>query len=279
MADYMQVMAVVSPLAAPPAAPRMGSNCLSRGASTKSRLDAQLRQFAAADIAGTASSPARSRVDQQWTKDMFDPREKIALFIDGANLYATAKALGFDIDYKRLLQEFQGERLSAAGVLLHRAGGGSGIFVDPPADRLAGLQRLHRGHQADQGVRRCLRPAQDQGQHGHRACRRCHGDGRIRSIISCSSRATAIFARWSRPCSGRGRKVSVISTLVDAAADDRRRASPPGRPFRRPPHPPAEDRPRSERTGAAPARSRRGIDLRGRVRGRRRGLSACRFKP
>ncbi|MBH5369060.1 LabA-like NYN domain-containing protein [Bradyrhizobium glycinis] len=32
---------------------------------------------------------------------------KIALFIDGANLYATAKALGFDIDYKRLLSEFQ----------------------------------------------------------------------------------------------------------------------------------------------------------------------------
>ncbi len=27
--------------------------------------------------------------------------EKIALFIDGANLYATAKSLGFDIDYKR----------------------------------------------------------------------------------------------------------------------------------------------------------------------------------
>jgi uncharacterized LabA/DUF88 family protein len=33
---------------------------------------------------------------------------KIALFIDGANLYATAKALGFEIDYKRLLKEFQG---------------------------------------------------------------------------------------------------------------------------------------------------------------------------
>jgi uncharacterized LabA/DUF88 family protein len=33
---------------------------------------------------------------------------KIALFIDGANLYATAKALGFDVDYKRLLQEFRG---------------------------------------------------------------------------------------------------------------------------------------------------------------------------
>ena len=33
--------------------------------------------------------------------------ERIALFIDGANLYATAKSLGFDIDYKRLLKEFQ----------------------------------------------------------------------------------------------------------------------------------------------------------------------------
>ena len=32
---------------------------------------------------------------------------RIALFIDGANLYATAKALGFDIDYRRLLTDFQ----------------------------------------------------------------------------------------------------------------------------------------------------------------------------
>src|SRR4029077_2921378 len=31
----------------------------------------------------------------------------IALFIDGANLHATAKTLGFDIDYRRLLKEFQ----------------------------------------------------------------------------------------------------------------------------------------------------------------------------
>jgi uncharacterized LabA/DUF88 family protein len=34
-------------------------------------------------------------------------QERTALFIDGANLYATAKSLGFDIDYKRLLKEFQ----------------------------------------------------------------------------------------------------------------------------------------------------------------------------
>src|SRR5664279_1098595 len=38
---------------------------------------------------------------------MSSPSNKIALFIDGANLYATAKTLGVDIDYKRLLKEFQ----------------------------------------------------------------------------------------------------------------------------------------------------------------------------
>src|SRR5215467_10169902 len=37
----------------------------------------------------------------------FYPNERLALFIDGANLYATAKALGFDIDYKRLLALFR----------------------------------------------------------------------------------------------------------------------------------------------------------------------------
>jgi len=36
----------------------------------------------------------------------FYPQERVALFIDGANLYAAARALGFDIDYKRLLQRF-----------------------------------------------------------------------------------------------------------------------------------------------------------------------------
>jgi uncharacterized LabA/DUF88 family protein len=36
----------------------------------------------------------------------FYPNERIGLFIDGANLYAAARALGFDIDYKKLLQLF-----------------------------------------------------------------------------------------------------------------------------------------------------------------------------
>ncbi|MEO5336636.1 MAG: NYN domain-containing protein [Magnetospirillum sp. WYHS-4] len=37
---------------------------------------------------------------------MFYPQERVGLFIDGANLYAAARALGFDIDYKRVLEIF-----------------------------------------------------------------------------------------------------------------------------------------------------------------------------
>ena len=37
---------------------------------------------------------------------MFYRDERLALFIDGSNLYTAAKALGFDIDYKLLRNEF-----------------------------------------------------------------------------------------------------------------------------------------------------------------------------
>src|SRR5919201_4111470 len=38
---------------------------------------------------------------------LMSPSARIALFIDGANLYSTARALGFDVDYRRLLKDFQ----------------------------------------------------------------------------------------------------------------------------------------------------------------------------
>ena len=37
----------------------------------------------------------------------FYPTDRIAIFVDGANLYSAAKALAFDIDYKKLLEEFR----------------------------------------------------------------------------------------------------------------------------------------------------------------------------
>jgi uncharacterized LabA/DUF88 family protein len=40
---------------------------------------------------------------------VFHPNERVALFIDGANLYQAARALGYDIDYKRMLRTFSSD--------------------------------------------------------------------------------------------------------------------------------------------------------------------------
>ena len=53
---------------------------------------------------------------------------KIALFIDGANLFATARTLGFDVDYSRLLKEFE-----------NRARGGAEVIGTPLESRLFAL--------------------------------------------------------------------------------------------------------------------------------------------
>ncbi len=37
---------------------------------------------------------------------IFYPQERMGLFIDGSNLYAAARSLNFDVDYKRLLEVF-----------------------------------------------------------------------------------------------------------------------------------------------------------------------------
>jgi uncharacterized LabA/DUF88 family protein len=37
----------------------------------------------------------------------FHKNERVAIFIDGANLHATARALGFEVDFRRLLVLFQ----------------------------------------------------------------------------------------------------------------------------------------------------------------------------
>jgi uncharacterized LabA/DUF88 family protein len=40
---------------------------------------------------------------------LFHPTEKLGLFIDGTNLYSAARALGFDIDYRKLRELFAAE--------------------------------------------------------------------------------------------------------------------------------------------------------------------------
>jgi uncharacterized LabA/DUF88 family protein len=58
--------------------------------------------------AGTVLPKGLRCFEQQNLEEtmLFYPQEKLALFIDGANLYGAAKGLGFDIDYKRLLELF-----------------------------------------------------------------------------------------------------------------------------------------------------------------------------
>ena len=104
----------------------------------------------------------------------FYQTERIALFIDGANLYATAKSLGFDIDYKRLLALFRQKGQLVRALYYTALAEDQEYSLDPSANRLARLQRLHDGDEADEGVHGRLRPPQNQGQHGHRAHGRCH---------------------------------------------------------------------------------------------------------
>ena len=106
---------------------------------------------------------------------MFYRDERLALFIDGSNLYAATKALGFDIDYKLLRSEFMRRGKMVRAVLLHGPDRERRILSNPPACGLARLQRLYAGDQAGEGVHRLDGPAQDQGQYGHRAGRRCDG--------------------------------------------------------------------------------------------------------
>jgi uncharacterized LabA/DUF88 family protein len=43
-------------------------------------------------------------------KDNIYENERVALFIDGANFYSSTRALGFEVDYRRLLKVFQEKR-------------------------------------------------------------------------------------------------------------------------------------------------------------------------
>ncbi len=147
--------------------------------------------------------------EQSWNPK----REKIALFIDGANLYATAKSLGFDIDYKRLLREFQ-----SRGYLL-RAFYYTAVIEDQEYSSIRPLidwldyNGYTRRHQADQGIRRPDRPAQGQGQHGHRARGRCHGDSPATIDHMVLFSGDGDFRSLVEAVQRRGVRVTVVSTI------------------------------------------------------------------
>ena len=49
----------------------------------------------------------RAAVPSSQGCQMIDAREKVVLFVDGPNLYSASKALGIELDFKRLLADFQ----------------------------------------------------------------------------------------------------------------------------------------------------------------------------
>ena len=185
------------------------------------------------------------------------PGEKIALFIDGANLYATAKSLGFDIDYKKLLREFQ-----SRGYLL-RAFYYTAVIEDQEYSSIRPLIDWldYNGYSVvtkatkefvDQTGRRKVKGNMDielavdameiAGTIDHMVL--FSGDGDFRSLVEAVQR--------------KGVRVTVISTDHDPAADGRRRAAPPGRHLHRHRHAARQDRPRSGRArGARAARGPR----------------------
>jgi hypothetical protein len=89
---------------------------------------------------------------------MFYKDDRLALFIDGSNLYAAAKSLGFDIDYKLLRQEFmrRGKLLRALAPLLRRR-------PDPQRQRFdeLGLEYVADGDPGETALQGLKRAAQE----------------------------------------------------------------------------------------------------------------------
>ena len=110
----------------------------------------------------------------------FLSHERTALFIDGSNLYAAARALNFDIDYKRLLGEF-----SSQGRLI-RAYYYTALIEDQEYSPIRPLVDWldYNGYtmvtQTNQRIHRRRGPKKNQRKYGYRTRDRCHGTGRSR---------------------------------------------------------------------------------------------------
>ncbi len=188
------------------------------------------------------------------------PQEKIALFIDGANLYATAKSLGFDIDYKRLLREFQ-----SRGYLL-RAFYYTAVIEDQEYSSIRPLIDWldYNGYSV---VTKATKEFVDQ-----TGRRKVKGNMDIELAVDAMEIAEhdrphgAVLRRRRFPLAGRGgaaprRARDRRLDDLDPAADGRRRVAPPGRHLPRHRRPAVQDRPRPGR--ARGARAARAAEPRG----------------
>jgi uncharacterized LabA/DUF88 family protein len=126
---------------------------------------------------------------------------RTALFIDGVNLYSSAKALGFDIDYKRLLKEFQSH-----GTLVRAF-----YYTAVTEDQEFSSVRPLLDWLDYNGFTVVTKPTKEfTNSSGHRKWSRATWTSSLQSmrwslltasIKSCFSPAAEIFARWSKLCS------------------------------------------------------------------------------
>ena len=163
---------------------------------------------------------------------LFYPQEKLALFIDGANLYGAAKGLQFDIDYKRLLELF-----ARKGILV-RAFYYTAVAEDQEFSPLRPLVDWldYNGFSV---VTKPLKEFTDaQGR------RRVKGNMDIELAIDVMEMAEQVdhivifsgdgdFRRLVEAAQRKGRRVSVVSTIRTQPPDGGGRAAPPGRQFHR----------------------------------------------
>ena len=174
----------------------------------------------------------------------FYPNERLALFIDGANLYATAKALGFDIDYKRLLALFRSkgqlvralyytalaedQEYSSIRPLVDWLDYNGYTMVTKPTKEFTDAlgRRKIKGNMDIELTVDAMRLVE----HLDHVIL-FTGDGDFRALVAAMQL--------------RGRRVSVVSTLANPAADGGRRVAPAGRPVHRPGGPRRADLPRS----------------------------------
>ena len=183
----------------------------------------------------------------------FYPNERLALFIDGANLYATAKALGFDIDYKRLLALFRSkgqlvralyytalaedQEYSSIRPLVDWLDYNGYTMVTKPTKEFTDAlgRRKIKGNMDIELTVDAMRLVE----HLDHVIL-FTGDGDFRALVAAMQHARA----------PRQRRVDA----ADPAADGGRRAAPAGRPVHRPGRPRRADLPRSGHAPGARAR-------------------------
>lgn len=144
----------------------------------------------------------------------FHPQDRLALVVDGPNIWATAKALGFDIDYKALLTAF--------------------------SDQAALARALYFTPMADDGDFNPLRPLVDWLEcNGYQVVTKPHGSINLDLAVSMLEMAGTIhhfvlasgngdFVPVVDAVQRRGRRVTVLSSIKcrpSACSEDLRRAA------------------------------------------------------